>query len=69
MQEEREFRLDKSKFAVVDVQDGAEDLAYWLTRPPEERLAFIQYLREMMFRDAPTQTGTRLQRFFEVVEQ
>lgn len=32
-----------------DVDESREDLAYWLSRPPEERIAFVTYLRRMYY--------------------
>lgn len=29
-----------------DHDDGPEELAYWLSRPPEERVAAVSYLTE-----------------------
>ena len=33
----------------LDEDTSQQDLAYWLSRPPEERLAAVQRLRERVF--------------------
>jgi hypothetical protein len=40
------------------------DLAYWLSRPPEERVATVDYLRKQCYG-----SSTRLQRSARVVKQ
>ena len=41
-----------------------EDLAYWLSRTPEERINAVEILRRQYYDDPP-----RLQRVFRVVKQ
>ena len=40
------------------------DLEYWLSRPPEERVATVDYLRRQLYGSA-----TRLQRTARVIER
>lgn len=41
-----------------------EDLAYWRSRPPEERVATVDYLRKQFYGST-----TRLQRFARVIQR
>ena len=61
-----EFRLDESAFSVVNLNDEPDDLNYWLTRTPEERLRAGEFIRQMVYGYDPT--TVRLQRVLEVAE-
>ena len=41
-----------------------DDLAYWLSKPPEERVATVDYLRRQYYGNA-----TRLQRVARVIQR
>ena len=63
---EGEYRLDKTAITVTSLGEERHDHAYWLTRPPAERLRAIEYLRQINYGyDA---TVARLQRVLEIVE-
>ena len=38
----------------LDYDSAADDLAYWLSRPPDERLKAVDFLRHRVF-DLPAQ--------------
>lgn len=57
-------KLDKTAFSVCDLDDQGTDLAYWLTRTPQERLAAVEFLRQMMYGYDPT--TARMERVLEV---
>lgn len=61
-----EFRLDKSAFSVVSLHEPSDDLAFWLTQTPEDRLRAGEFMRQMFYGYDPA--TTRLQRIFEVDE-
>jgi len=65
--DEGTFRLDKAHFSVVDMGEDSDDLAFWLAKTPQERMAALEHLRQVNFGYHPTEL--RLQRVFEVVEQ
>lgn len=48
----------------LDEDTSQQDLAYWLSRPSEERLAAVELLRERVF-DLPQP----IERFLEIVER
>jgi len=60
------YRLDKTHFSVVSLDDPPDDWKYWLSQPLEERLRFVEYLRQMNF--GYERTSARLQRILEVAE-
>lgn len=56
--------MDRSSFSVCDIGDEESDLTYWLGRPPEERLAAIEFMRQMMYGYDPT--TARMERVLEI---
>lgn len=46
------------------IQSAGEDLAYWLTRPAEERVATVDYLRKQYYGNT-----ARLQRVARVIQR
>jgi len=59
-------RLGRSAFSVVSLRDSDNDLEYWLSRTPAERLTPIEVNRRMVYgHDLAT---SRLQRLFEIAE-
>lgn len=62
-----EFELDRRAFAVTSFDDESARnpaLAHWLSRPPTERLAAVEFLRRQLI-----EPGARLQRVLRVVER
>ena len=58
-----EPRVDRTALSVVDLDDDAEERAYWRSRTPAERLAHLELLRRINYGDAAT---GRLQRVLEL---
>lgn len=56
--------LDRTEFSVCDLADEGSDLQYWLSRPPAERLAAVEFLRQMMYGYDPL--TERMERVLEV---
>lgn len=59
-------RIDRSMVRLGNFSGDADDKAFWLSRPPLERLEAVEWLREIAFGYDPT--TTRLQRVLEVAE-
>jgi len=57
-------KMDRTAFSICDVGDEGTDLEYWLSRPPEERLAAVEYLRQMMYGYDPA--TARMERVLEI---
>ena len=62
-----EYSMDKTAFSVVALHDNSDDKEYWKSKTGEERLAALEYLRQVAYGYDPT--TTRLQRVFEVVKR
>jgi hypothetical protein len=60
-------KLDKSRFDFTSLQEAdREDVEYWLSKTPSERIDGIEYLRRWLYGDA--QVDARLQRVFEFAQ-
>jgi len=59
-------RVDRTKLVVGSLDDPEKAAHYWRSRPPEERMAALEHLRQVMYGYDPT--ALRLQRVLEVVE-
>ena len=59
-----EYRLDRTAFAVVSLEDQDDEGECWSTKTPEERLRALEYVRRMAYGSAATE---RIQKVFEVV--
>jgi hypothetical protein len=64
--DENDFpRLDKTVFSVVSLKEADNDeVEFWLSKTPHERLDALETLRQIFYGYDPT--TTRLQRFFEI---
>ena len=61
-----EFRLDRSHFSVVGLHEPSDELEYWASKTPAERLRAIEQLRRIVYGTA--RATERLQRLLEVAE-
>jgi hypothetical protein len=60
-------RVARDAFTVTSLAEAdQEDLAYWRSRTPDERLAALELSRQIAYGYDPTARG--LSRFFEVAE-
>lgn len=60
------FKLDKNSFSIISLMENENDVGYWLSKTPEERILAIEFLRQLIFGyDSSTE---RLQRVFETAE-
>lgn len=57
-------KMDRTVFSICDVGDEGTDLDYWLSRTPEERLAAVEFLRQMMYGYDPA--TARMERVLEI---
>ena len=62
-----EFKLDKSAFSVVPLSQADDDLEFWLSKTPKERLEALEFIRQVFYGYDPA--TTRLQRVFEFVKR
>ena len=61
-----DIRLDKSCFSVISLKEKSEDINYWLTVSPVDRLKHIEMLRRINYGNSAT---SRLQRILEDTER
>ena len=66
MAEEILPNVDRSAFSVVPLEEADNDLEYWLSRTPAERLAALELNRRMVY--GHDRATSRLQRVLEVTE-
>jgi hypothetical protein len=62
-----EFKLDKSAVSVVPLSQADDDLEFWLSKTPKERLEALEFVRQVFYGYDPA--TTRLQRVFEFVKR
>jgi hypothetical protein len=60
------FKLDKNSFYLISLTESENDVGYWLSKTPEERILAIEFLRQLIFGYDPS--TERLQRVFETAE-
>ena len=60
------FKLDKNSFSIISLMENENDVGYWLSKTPEERILAIEFLRQLIFGYDPS--TERLQRVFETAE-
>ena len=67
--DENQFpRLDRTAFSVVSLEEAdSDEMEYWLSKTPHERLEALELLREIFYGYDPT--TTRLQRVLEITER
>jgi hypothetical protein len=59
------WRVDRTAVSVAKLTDPSDELAHWLSRPPDERWEAIELMRRINY--GPAAAG-RLQRVLEVAQ-
>ena len=59
--------LDKTAFSVASLSEPSDEMEYWLTKSPEERLAALETMRQIVYGYDPL--TTRLQRILEIAQR
>lgn len=62
-----EHRMDKTAFSVVPLAQADDELEYWLTKTPLERLQAVELIRQTLY--GYTGTTPRLQRLLTVARR
>jgi len=52
------------KVKSVSKDSDADDVAYWMSKPPQERFSAVEFLRSQLYETTP-----RLQRVFRIVQR
>ena len=58
--------LDRAAFSVVSLDEADDDMQYWLSKTPAERLEAVEINRRMVY--GYDQATSRLQRVLEIAE-
>ena len=61
-----ELRVNRKKMSVSDLTAPPDDLAYWRSRTPAERLAYMEYLRLINYGEAAV--SGRIKKVIEIVQ-
>jgi hypothetical protein len=67
--DENQFpKMDKTAISVVSLEEAnTDEVEYWLSKTPYERLNALETLRQIFYGSDPT--TTRLQRVLEITER
>lgn len=67
--EENQFpKVDRTAFSVVSLDEAdTDEMEYWLSKSPYERLEALEILRQIFYGYDPA--TTRLQRILEITER
>lgn len=60
-------KLDRTAFKVASLTEPSGEKEYWQAKSPEERLAAVEIMRQIVYGYDPL--TTRLQRIFEVTQR
>ena len=61
------LRMDKSVFSVGSLFDESDELEYWLSKTPQERLEAQELMRQIAYGYDPS--TARLQRLLEITQR
>jgi hypothetical protein len=64
--EENIFKMDKTAFSVSSFEEESDEKQFWLSKTPEERIFYLEYMRQTVYGYDPL--TERLQRVLTVVE-
>ena len=59
-------KMDKTAFSVTSLSDESDEVAYWLTKTPQERLRGVELMRRVIYGYEPS--SARLQRVLTVAQ-
>ena len=60
------LKVDRNSFSVISLGKNDDDIKYWLSKSPKERILAVEFLRQLMYNYDPS--TERLQRVFETAE-
>jgi hypothetical protein len=62
-----QLRVDRSAFVISTLQEATDEIAYWQTKTPLERLEALELMRQILYAYDPS--TSRLQRVLTVTER
>jgi hypothetical protein len=60
-------KLDKTALSVASLEDGTDEIAYWQQKTPQERLAALELMRQIVYGYDPA--TCRLQRVLTITQR
>jgi hypothetical protein len=60
-------RIDKTALSAGSLLEPSDEKSYWLAKSPEERLAAVELMRQIVYGYDPS--ATRLQRVLEIAQR
>jgi len=60
------YEFDKTALSVGDLADQGNELEYWLSRSPQERIAAVEYMRQVLYGKHPA--ADTFERVLEVID-
>ena len=61
------LKVDKTKMVISSLDEPADEIVYWSTKTPIERMAAIELMRQIIYGYDPT--STRLQRVLTIAQR
>ncbi len=61
------LKVDRSYFKISQLTDISDEITFWQSKTPQERLEAIEIMRQIIYGYNPS--TTRLQRILEIVQQ
>jgi hypothetical protein len=59
-------KLDKKTITISSLHEEGDEIVYWYSKTPQERIEAIEVMRQIIYGYDPT--STRLERVFEITE-
>jgi hypothetical protein len=59
-------KLDKKAITISSLREESDEVAYWHSKTPQERMEAIEVMRQIIYGYDPA--STRLQRVLEIVD-
>ena len=61
------LKLDKTNLVISSLEEPTDEIAFWSTKSPAERMAAIELMRQIIYGYDPT--FTRLQRVLTIIQR
>jgi len=65
--DESQFKMDKTSMVISSLDEPADEISYWATKTPLERMAAIEVMRRIIY--GYDQSAPRLQRVFTITQR
>jgi len=62
-----QLKVDKTRMVISSLDEPTDDIVYWSTKTPKERMAAIELMRQIIYGYDPA--STRLQRVLTITQR